>query len=303
MPAILLTTEEGEAMSQHAGGITMLMEMVAHLPPSEAKIANFILENPHEAIRLTANELGKRSNTSGAAVIRLCKSLGLSGLQELKMRIAGDLMKEKNEEFRDIEPNEAPITIIEKLTTNTTQTIRETAEMVRLEELSRAVDAIINAKAVHFFGVGGSGIIAMDAQQKFTRINKYSTAFADSHMAATIIANAEPEDVFVGISFSGETKEVANLIEIANKKGMTTISITKYGTNPVSELAQIPLYTSARKEATFRSGATSSRIAQLHVIDILYMCVLTKTYDESIEYIDQTRNTIDEFKLLQKKSK
>src|SRR5690606_14827836 len=101
-------------------------------------------------------------------------------------------------------------------------------------------------------------------------------------------------------SFSGETVEVVNLMEIANKRRMKTISITKYGANPVSELAQIPLFTSARKEATFRSGATSSRIAQLHVIDILYMTVVTKTYENSIQYIDQTRTAIDELKLLQK---
>lgn len=290
-------------MTQHAGGMTMLEEMLEHLPPSEAKIANYILENPQEAIRLTANELGKRSNTSGAAVIRLCKSLGLSGLQELKMRIAGDLMKEKNEEFRDIEPNEAPITIIEKLTTNTTQTIRETAEMIRIEKLEKAAEAIIQAKAVHFFGLGSSGLVAMDAQQKFLRIKKHATAITDSHQVATLLGNADPSDVFVGISFSGETVEVVNLMEIANKRRMKTISITKYGANPVSELAQIPLFTSARKEATFRSGATSSRIAQLHVIDILYMTVVTKTYENSIQYIDQTRTAIDELKLLQKKNK
>lgn len=288
-------------MTQHAGGITMLEEMLKHLPPSEAKIATFILEQPQEAIRLTANELGKRSNTSGAAVIRLCKSLGLSGLQELKMRIAGDLMKERNEEYRDIEPDESPLSVIEKMTANTTQTLRETAEMIRIEELEKAAEAMIQAKAIHFFGLGSSGLVALDALQKFSRIKKYATAFTDSHQVATLLGNAGVDDVFVGISFSGETEEVVNLMKIANKKGMTTISITKYGSNPVSELAQIPLYTSARKEATFRSGATSSRIAQLHVIDILYMSVVTKTYDNSIQYIDQTRAAIDELKILQKK--
>ena len=290
-------------MTRHAGGMMMLSEMLPHLPPSEKKIALYILSNPHEAIHLTANELGNRSETSGAAVIRLCKSLGLSGLQELKMRIAGDLSKEKIEEFRDIEANESPAVIIDKITTNSIQTIRETAEILSLEELSKAVDAIIKAKAVHFFGIGSSGIVAKDAQQKFSRSNKFSLAYSDSHLLATIIGNADPTDVFVGISFSGETVEVAELIEIANKKGLTTISITKYGSNLCSNLAKIPLYTTAKKEATYRSGATSSRIAQLHVIDILFMCVVSKTYDETIQFIDESRNAVAELKSLQKKRK
>ncbi|WP_077216152.1 MurR/RpiR family transcriptional regulator [Bacillus kwashiorkori] len=271
----------------------MLQEMASQLPPSEAKIAKYILEHPEESISLTANELGKNSSTSGAAVIRLCKSLGLSGLQELKMRITGDLLKRNSEEFRDIEPNETKHSIIEKMTTNSIRTIRETAELIRLEELSKATDALINARTIHFFGVGGSSIVASDAQQKFLRISKNASAFSDIHMAATLVANAQKDDVVVGISFSGETVEVAKIIELANQRGVTTISITKYGNSLVSNLAQIALFTSATREATFRSGATSSRIAQLHVIDILFMCVASSLYEESIEHLDQTREAIN----------
>lgn len=280
-------------MSFHTGGLAMLSEMITKLPPSEAKIADFILKHPQEAITLTAKELGKKSTTSGAAVIRLCKSLGLSGFQELKMRIAGDLMKNKIEGFRDIEPNESKASIIEKMTNNSIQTIRETAEMLRTDELTKAVNALIKAKSIIFFGVGGSSIIALDAQQKFLRINKQATAFSDIHMAATLVANANQDDVVVGISFSGNTLEVAKIIELANKKNVKTISITKYGSSLVSDLASIKLFNSATKEATFRSGATSSRIAQLHVIDILFMCVASTMYDETIQYLDQTREAIE----------
>lgn len=275
------------------GGLTMLSEMLPLLPPSERKIASYILENPHEAVSLTASELGKKSLTSGAAVVRLCKSLNLKGFQDLKIRIAGDLQKTQHQGLRDIEPNESPVSIIEKMTANSMETIRETAELLNIEELTKAMEAIRNAGHVHFFGVGASSIIAADAQQKFIRINKQATAFTDHHMAATTLANSKESDVLVGISFSGETLEVAKLLELANERNMTTISLTKYGTSPVSEQADIKLFTSATKEPTFRSGATSSRIAQLQVIDILFMCVASKQYEETITSIDETRAVID----------
>lgn len=271
----------------------MLSEMHPKLPPSERKIALYILENPQEAISLTANELGKRSSTSGAAVIRLCKSLDLKGFQDLKLRIAGDLQKTKAAGFRDIEPNEPAATIIEKMTNNSIQTIRETAELLRNDELERAVKVLKNAGAIHFFGVGASSIIAQDAQQKFLRINKMATAFPDVHMAATMVANASENDVVVGISFSGKTFEVAKVLELAGKKGVHTISLTKYGSSLVTEQADIKLYTSATREPTFRSGATSSRIAQLHVIDILFMSVASQAYEETISHLDATREMID----------
>ncbi|WP_081798056.1 MurR/RpiR family transcriptional regulator [Neobacillus dielmonensis] len=271
----------------------MLSEMHPKLPPSEEKIALYILEHPQEAISLTASELGKRSSTSSAAVIRLCKSLGLKGFQDLKLRIAGDLQKNRAVGFRDIEPNESAVSIIEKMTSNSVQTIRETAELLDYEELERAVKLCQNAETIHFFGVGASSIIAQDAQQKFLRIDKKATAFPDFHMAATLVANANKNDVVVGISFSGKTFEVAKILELANKKGAHTISLTKYGSSLVSEQADIKLYTSATREPTFRSGATSSRIAQLHVIDILFMCVASQAYEETIKHLDQTREMID----------
>lgn len=279
-------------MSIMTGGLVMLKEMLPKLPPSEKKIATYILENPQEAISLTVNELGKRSYTSSAAVIRLCKSLDLKGVQDLKLRIAGDLHKRKVEGFRDIEPFESPISIIEKITNNSIQTIRETAELFSTDELSRAVEVLINARTTHFFGVGASHIIALDAQQKFLRIDKNATAFTDMHIVATIVANAQKDDVIFGISFSGQTHEVAKILELGNQKGAHTISLTKYGSSLVSEQADIRLYTSATMEPTFRSGATSSRIAQLHVIDILFMCLASQHYEETVTHLDQTREAV-----------
>ncbi|TFJ94280.1 MurR/RpiR family transcriptional regulator [Lentibacillus salicampi] len=274
------------------GGLVILKEMVNRLPPSERKIAEYILNNPEESILLTALSLGEKSQTSSAAVIRLCKSLGLSGFQELKIRVAGDLQEESRNEYRDIEPNEPYRNIINKVTSNTIQTLKETIDIMSEQQLEEAVSALSNAKSIIFIGVGASYIAASDAEQKFTRINKHAFSFSDAHMAATSIANKGPGDVVVGISFSGNTKETSKLLEIAKQKEVTTISITKYGNSQLSQYSDIQLHTSAAKEATFRSGATSSRIAQLHVIDVLFMSLASVEYDETIQYLDETRKAI-----------
>ena len=280
-------------MTSANGGLVMLNEMINTLPPSEKKIAKYILNNPQESISLTAIELGKRSSTSGAAVIRLCKSLDLKGLQDLKLRIAGDLQKTTEHGFRDIEPNEPILSIIDKMSNNSIKTIRETAEMLNTEELEKAIQLLKVANTVHFVGVGASNIIAQDAQQKFLRINKNAYAFPDIHLAMTIVATAEVGDVVVAISFSGETTEVARVLELAKQKGISIISITKYGSSIVSKIADIKLYTSATRESTFRSGATSSRIGQLQVVDILFMGVASQQYEETVKYLDATRDAVN----------
>lgn len=281
-------------MSRINAGIHMLQAMLEKLPPSERKIAEYILEHPEKAITMTALELGKESQTSSAAVIRLCKSLNLTGFQELKLRVAGDLQKDHQQGLRDIEPNEPIDSTVEKVTAHAVQSIKETANLIDNSELQKAIEALYDANKIHFFGMGASSIAALDAQQKFLRIDKNATALTDPHMAATVIANSDEKDVVFGISFSGETGEVARLLKIANKYGVQTISLTKYGKNLVSSNAKIRLYTSATREATFRSGATSSRLAQLHVIDMLFMCLASQYYEETVQYLDSTRILIDE---------
>ena len=281
-------------MSSISGGLTMLSEMLNKLPPSEAKLASFILEHPSEAINNTANDLGEKSSTSGAAVIRLCKSLGLKSFHELKLRVAGDLHKSKDDVgYRDISPMEEYEKVIDKMTNNSINALRETREFLQKEELTKAVEALSIASNIHFFGVGASSIIALDAQQKFLRINRNATAFTDLHIVAVQVANVLPNDVVVGISFSGESLEVIKILELAKQQGATTISLTRFGSSSVSDRADIKLFTTPSKEALFRSGATSSRLAQLHVIDILYMCLATQNYESTIKYIDQTREAIE----------
>ncbi|GAF14541.1 sialic acid utilization regulator, RpiR family [Bacillus sp. JCM 19045] len=280
-------------MAFMTGGLVMLTEMLSTLPPSERKIAAYMIDQPQEVISLTASEIGKRSGTSSAAVIRLCKSLNLKGLPDLKIRIAGDLQKNPYSGLRDIEPNESAQSIIDKMTNNSIQTIRETAELLSTENLEKAVDKLKTARRIHFFGIGASSIIAQDALQKFLRIDKIAYAFSDIHMASTLVSTGNAEDVAVGISFSGETSEVQQFLQVAKEKGLTTISLTKYGQSIVTEQADIPLFTSATKEPTFRSGATSSRIAQLQVIDILFMCVASLQYEKTVKHLHETREAIE----------
>ncbi|NGP44229.1 MurR/RpiR family transcriptional regulator [Bacillaceae bacterium SIJ1] len=275
------------------GGLTMLESMLDKLPRSEKKIATYIMEYPEKAVQCTASELGELSETSSAAVIRLCKSLGLKGFQELKLRVAGDLQKEPSYGFRDIHPDETTADVMSKITSNAIASITETAELLQVQAINDAVTTIRNASAVHIFGIGASSIVAKDFQQKLLRIQKHATAYESRHMASIQAAGAEKGDVVMGISFSGNTKEVKEFLELGRAAGAVAISLGSYGQSLVSSVADIELSTSPTREATFRSGATSSRIAQLLIIDVLFMCLCTSDYERSIQAIDFSRQVID----------
>lgn len=280
------------------GGLVRIREALDQIKPAERNAANYILEHPKEVVLLSIKELAEKSNSSQAAIIRMCKNLGLEGFQELKLRVAGDLQAFLNgdEEYKEIKPTDDIPTLIESISNNNIYSLRETQKILDPAAVEKAVQVLHQANRIDFYGVAASQIIAQDAQQKFMRINKICNAYPDSHLQLTSAVTLKEGDVAVGISYSGETSQVISAIQQARKSGATTIGITKYGPNTLSDYVDIQIAT-ASSESEIRSAATSSRICQLNIIDILYTGVAARNYEQSVSYLKKTRKAIqDEYR-------
>ena len=278
------------------GGLVRLREILDDITPSERKVAEFILQHPSDMIGLSIAELARQSGGSQAAVIRLCKSSGFKGYQELMLKVAGDLQDGKEPQgYQEIRPHDSVEAIIQNVSNNNIQSIRDTVKVLDTKMVELAIDAICRAERLFFFGLGASNLIAQDAQHKFVRINKPSFSFTDPHLQMTSAVMLTEHDVAIGISHSGETSYVTESLRTASEAGATTICITKYGNSTLSALADIPLYTSST-ENNIRSGATASRITQLNIIDILYLGVASRDFDHSVTYLERSRSIIGKLK-------
>ena len=173
------------------GCLLKVKEAVDNLRPSEKKVANYILDFPQESLGLSIGDLADRSGASKAAVIRFCKTLRFDGYREFSIKLAYDISSNNIEEdvYTDIQVGDNLKTIIKNVSHNNKKSITDSLLVLDFKELEKAVEAIHNALRIDFYGVGASGITAMDAQQKFMRINRYSMAYTDTHLQATAAAN------------------------------------------------------------------------------------------------------------------
>jgi DNA-binding MurR/RpiR family transcriptional regulator len=137
------------------------------------------------------------------------------------------------------------------------------------------------------FGIGSSLLVAKDAQLKFLRINKKTYVSDDWHTQLLTATNMSPNDLGIIISYSGQTHEMIECAKAIREAGAESISITRFGNNPVKSLCKHHLYVAAN-ESLFRSGAMSSRISLLNVIDILYTGYNNRQYDKSLELLAKT---------------
>ncbi|MFD2878868.1 MurR/RpiR family transcriptional regulator [Paenibacillus rhizoplanae] len=150
------------------------------------------------------------------------------------------------------------------------------------------------AEVIYVYGIGASFIIAEDAAQKWLRLGKKMyMLFLTVIYWRQLWLRSQRTLSSGGISYSGETGEVIQLTKRAKEHGIKTISLTRPGNNKLSQLADVSLFTSRAPEATLRSAATSSRFAQLFVLDIVFSVYASAQHDLTVEQLAKTRQMIE----------
>lgn len=273
------------------GCLARLRGVHRSLNPAEKRVVDYLLAYPEEVIGLSITEVAENSKASEATVVRVSQLVGYQGFQELKIMLAKDLGSFFAEIPEEIKRGDSMSEVTAKVLQTNIQAIRDTLDVLDVGELERTVKAISNARRVDFYGVGASGIVALDAQSKFLRINIESMAFIDPHLQAISAALLTKRDVAVGISHSGSTKDIVDSLSLAKSSGATVICITNYMRSPIVKISDIKLFTASR-EATFRSGAIASRIVQLSVIDVLFLGVLMSRYDSTVKSLEKTTEAV-----------
>lgn len=271
-----------------------IREMRDSLTPVERMVGDYILENTDEIPHLSIKELAQGSKTSDASVLRFCKTMGYSGYRNFIVSISASLGSRDEDlqiQYTDIRPGDDLSTIISNISLNNRKSIEDTLSVLDRKEIARAVDLLCNSRRIVFFGVGASGLIAMDGEQKFTRINKICHAYTDGHSQLTAATLLEKDDVAIFISNSGATIDILEALDIALKNKAKCIAITKYNKSALAERADIVLSIST-PEITIRSGAMGSRIAMLTIIDILFAGVASADYDHVKKYLTKTHNIL-----------
>lgn len=275
------------------GGLISIREALSTLKPTERKAAQYILDYPEQVVKFSVQKLAEVTGVSEATIVRLSRSTGCKGFQDLKLRIAADLSQnpQNMDSYQEIQIDGSTEDLITSMSHNNIVSIQDTLTVLSVESVGSAIELLKNARKICIFGVGASAIIAEDFKQKLTRINRWCETGLGFDAQATLAANLVEGDVAFGISYSGKTEDIIRSLTIAKESGAEVISLTKFGSNPVAEVADINLFISSL-EKSIRSGAMASRIAQLNVIDILYVGVASGDYEQSIQALEKTRNAV-----------
>lgn len=262
----------------------------------EKQIADYIFKNPEKVIHRTINEVAEDLGVADATVFRFCKRIGFKGYHAMKIALASETItpiKQIHEKITD-EDNEQEIA--EKVFKSNIQTLEYTLQLLDRSTIEKAIELISTADSVHFFGTGGSSVIAMDAFHKFIRTGIKASAYTDTHFQLMAASQLTPKDVAVVISHSGTNTDTHNILNVAIENGAKVIGLTSFPKSPISQKAEVVLLTSS-EETNYRSEALTSRIAQLSIIDVLYVNIMKKNKELSEKSLGKVRKAISKTRM------
>ena len=245
---------------------------------SEQRVCDYIIAHPEKVIYLSVSELAAASGVSDATVIRASQKIGSSSYQDLKISLAQDIVTPLQAVNEEISEADSPNTVLEKVFPGTLHTLNFTYNTLSADDITQASEMLLHAKRIVICGLGNSSAIAADLQHKLMRLGLNASAYSDNHLQIIGVSSIGSDDVLFAISHSGSSKDIVRAAKIAKGNGAFVISLTSLGNNPLSEFANLALYT-ASNETQYRAVALSSRIAQMAIVDAIYTFIALKKPD------------------------
>ena len=262
---------------------------------TEKKVADYILENMKDVIYMSITDLADECNVGESSIFRFCKTMDLKGYQAFKIALTHSISKgdETPQISGEITLQDSIVEISSKILSTNVGALTETFNLINENDISSAIDSMIKAERIHFFGVGSSLMTAMEEKNKFMRIINKTECSIDSHLQIMSAALMTKNDVAVAISYSGSTKDTIEVAKLAKERGAKVISITRFAKSPLTNYSDITLLCGAN-EGPLQGGSLSAKLAQLYLLDILYMEYFKRTNLESIHNKENTAKAVIE---------
>ena len=265
-----------------------LKKLLPHLSKKEQIIAEYILKDPHAIVHHSISEVADSIGMAESTIFRFCKKIGYNGYQDLKIALATGAIKQTDTVHSDMSDEDSYFEIAKKTFQAAIKSINDTFKFIKEEDIAKAIAILDQSKTVAFFGYGASGIVALDAYEKFIRTSLCCIHSFDKHTQLMQITHLGIQDCAVIISHTGMSKDTLEICRAVKEQNVKIIAITGYPLSRLAKDADVCLI-SVSEEVTYESQALAARISQLSLIDALFINYCMENSDSSYTSLQNIR--------------
>ena len=249
---------------------------------------------------MSLQKMAKRCGCGEATVVRLCRTVGVSGYAQFKRLLSEQLRNPPaKDEMDEITSGRSMGEVVESVFKLNILNLRKTLEVAAIEEYDHACEAIVKAGKICFFAVGDAMFPCSYASLRLKRIGYDCYADSDADVQIVNACNMKKKDVAIAISHSGRTKQVVEAMRIAKERGAVTICITKAGKSELTRYSDIVLY-NVTTDTTVDKEVIARRVAEQAMLDAIYMGVLQRMEINSFEKLQEVSDNLKVNKLPEK---
>ena len=261
------------------------------LTPLEMRVVDTITGRGDLDDSTSLRSVAEDSGVSDAMIVKIAKKLGFNGFRDFREALVQYRKSDTASLHSEISPDDSSTDIVRKVFNTAIQAIEETMSIIDMEAFDRAAALLHAADQRDFYGLGGSAQIARDVAHKFLRIGLRTSVFDDAHMMAMSAALLGPRDIVLCFSHSGTTSAVIDAVRLARENGARTIAVTNYSHSPLTAIADVVLCSTAQGSPLLGENA-AARIAQLNIMDAIFVAVAQKDLSAAEARLDKTMRSV-----------
>jgi len=264
-----------------------IQHKLAGLSPSEQRVGAWIISNMVKATDAAIQEVADAAGVSQPTVVRFCRSMGTTGFRDLRKHLIAALQRPDSYSHHDVDggddSNDAAIKVVE----SSIRALVGLRPFVHAMPFDAAVKAMLAARQFVFLGLGASGHVVEDARHKFFRLGIPCSSITNVPTIRQQSAIAQPDDVYVAVSYTGRWLELVDSMLQARERGATVIAFT----DPQSPLADVAslVFGNHPSEDTSVFTPMTSRLMHLTLLDALQVALALDLGASAEENLRQTK--------------
>lgn len=267
---------------------------------SEQRAADYILGHLEETRELPLDQLAKRARVSQPTVLRMVRALGFGGYRDFRYQLVSELARNLSEADLTtrplygytLRPGERLEDIPGNMVAMAERMLEETLKNFSIRTYKKIVEVLRGARLIDIYSVENSEVTAQDFLAKLLYLGFSCRHFSDHYYQRISAGSLTDQDVAVGISYSGSSRDTVDVMRTAKKAGATTIVLTNFKDSPISRYADYLICTS--QEQLFYGDSIFSRTSQLLIVDMIYMGIIASDYDRYAKRLDSCEKVVRE---------
>lgn len=261
---------------------------------TEEALADYILAHTDEVAEMNIGVLSASAHTSNAAVVRLCRKVGLDGYRDFRIALARELERARTHVL-DVNPDKPFIEgantrdILSSIAALTRQAVDASYTMANTASIHKAARLLRGARRIAYYAIGDTAITVEGFTNLLLKLGIVCVKGVQHEDANVVAQTLDARDLAIVVTHSGTLmRQYAGTIKLLRERGCKMVLITS-NQQLEDQLAGIDCFI-LLPEGETRSGRVATFFSQeciRYVLNCIYSEIFALNWQESLDLVDR----------------